>query len=254
MLKLTHIANAGILIQTPDTRLLIDGIQQEGDFPFSKTPPEVLAQMFQKNGHTQFHDLDYLLFSHAHPDHFSPSLTARYLYQNDVSRILFPKDDSSGTKDLIDAIEKTRTPYWNFTMERGKIRQYRLSKSITATSLCTKHMPQIFAKALCNTLLITIADKNLLFLSDCSYMEKELFRIFSETKIDIVFINPYFYHDEAGRSILWELLCPNKIVIYHIPFAEDDSIRIRTLVKQDTKKYPAPELVIFCEPMQTITI
>lgn len=256
MIELTLIANAGILIKAEGVRLLLDGIQSEGNYPFSKTPPDILRSMLHHTGqnHYNYNDLDYLIFSHLHPDHFTPDLVAQYLLSNQVSRLLFPQDESPRTKSLFAAIHQTQTPCWNFEMERGKLRQYRLQKSLSVTTLCTRHMPQLFADDLCCAVMVTAEHKNILFLTDCSCEETDLLRKFSEATIHTVFINPYFYHDAAGRDILKEYIKPENIVIYHIPFAADDSINIRTLVTQDFKKFPQPELVLFSEPFQTLTI
>jgi glyoxylase-like metal-dependent hydrolase (beta-lactamase superfamily II) len=210
--------------------------------------------MFCHTSDNHYNNLDYLIFSHLHPDHFSPDLVARYLLFNRVSRLLFPQDDSPRSKVLIDTIARTKTPCWQFEMKRGKVRQYLLQKTISITTLCTRHMPQMFADDLCCAVLVTINNSTILFLTDCSCEEAELLQQLSEINIHTVFVNPYFYHAAAGREILEKYLHPENIVIYHIPFAADDSIHIRNLVTQDYKRFPHPGLVLFSEPFQTLTI
>lgn len=253
MIIVTLIANAGILIQYENIKILLDGIQSEGNFPFSKTPSEVLEQML--SGHsTLYNDIDYILFSHTHPDHFTPSLTAQYICKNKVKRLIFPDTNCSKMQELYAALKQSETPYWTFKMLRKKIHHYRLSEKISVFSLCTQHMPQLFAQDLCQALLFNIDGTNLLFMSDCSCKETNLLKIFREVNIHTVFINPYFYHDANGRKLLQNELCPQQTVIYHIPFAADDKINIRALTRQDANKYPCSHLTLFNESYQKLLI
>lgn len=253
MITITLIANAGVLIEYKNTKLLLDGIQNEGDFPFSKTPPEILTQML--SGHLTFYNnIDYVVFSHIHPDHFSPSLTAQYICKNKVKRLIFPDSNLPEADELLTVLKKSRTPYWTFKMHRKNLHCYRLSDEISIISLCTQHMPQLFGHDLCQALLFDIHGIKLLFMSDCSCREESLIHIFHKMNIHTVFINPYFYHDKTGRLLLENVLCPHQTVIYHIPFVNDDKIHLRALTQQDIKKYPRKNLILFNEPYQTLTI
>lgn len=254
MMTLTLISNAGVLLKMPDFRVLVDGIQCEGEFPFSKTPPELLEEMLSESANGICNNLDYLIFSHTHPDHFTPALAARYLSCNRILRILFPEVRDDRTECLFRVISRTGTPYWCFKWNRGALRTYYLRKTFSVTTLCTRHMPQLFAEDLCNAVMMTVEGINILFLTDCSCGEIELLNCFSKVKIHTVFVNPYFYHDESGRKFLNEKIHPVNTVVYHIPFAEDDRLGIRSLVRLDAKKYGNKGLILFEEPFQALVI
>ena len=66
----TLLANAGVLIRYRDTALLLDGLFGRKDNPFSLLPPGCREAMLR--GEPPFERLDYLLFTHYHPDHFDP--------------------------------------------------------------------------------------------------------------------------------------------------------------------------------------
>jgi len=254
MIQLMLIANAGILIQYYDTLLLLDGIQSEGDYPFSKTPPEVLSQMLSNTSKGIFNNIDYLIFSHSHPDHFSPDIVAEYLQHNQVKRLFLPAVTNHRVTKLMQTVNQLNIPFWTFKMERGNTHQYKISKGINLTALCTRHMPQLFDKDLCNCIVLSFQDLNILFLTDCSCKEKEYLKVFQQENIHTVFVNPYFYHDPIGYSILKDYISPKQIVIYHIPFKNDDKIHIRSLVNQDIKKHPKDNVTIFKEPFQPLQI
>lgn len=143
---------------------------------------------------------------------------------------------------------------WIFEMDYGRKHRYRLSEKIWLESLCLKHIPYIFPKDLCNCILIKIKEKNILFLSDCSFEETKQFQSFSDLKIDACFVNPYFCLNKNGKVILQDIIKPNKMILYHIPFENDDSLNIRSLAKQCFRIYENIETIILQEPLQTIIV
>ncbi len=94
MTHATLIANAGILLEIDGIRFLIDGLHHSSQYPFSPVPQAMLDQMLRGEG--PFRDADFLLFTHDHPDHWSPALTQAYLQANCVRRVLLPPRSKDG--------------------------------------------------------------------------------------------------------------------------------------------------------------
>ena len=94
MTHATLIANAGILLEIDGIRFLIDGLHHSSQYPFSPVPQAMLDQMLRGEG--PFRDADFLLFTHDHPDHWSPALTQAYLQANRVRRVLLPPRSKDG--------------------------------------------------------------------------------------------------------------------------------------------------------------
>ena len=94
MTHATLIANAGILLEINGIRFLIDGLHHSSQYPFSPVPQAMLDQMLRGEG--PFRDADFLLFTHDHPDHWSPALTQAYLQANRVRRVLLPPRSKDG--------------------------------------------------------------------------------------------------------------------------------------------------------------
>lgn len=68
-LKITYIANAGLLISFSERTILIDGIHLFKPFGFSPVPEKVLNNIIKGEG--LYKDMDYILFTHYHNDHFN---------------------------------------------------------------------------------------------------------------------------------------------------------------------------------------
>ena len=76
-IRVTLLANAGVLIRYRDTALLLDGLFGRKDNPFSLLPPGCREAMLRAE--PPFERLDYLLFTHYHPDHFDPEMVRALL-------------------------------------------------------------------------------------------------------------------------------------------------------------------------------
>ena len=258
MLQITLTANAGILLQTEKSSFLVDALHVGGDYPFSRVPEEMLQLM--NNGDNAFRNADYLIFSHSHSDHYSPDATLDYLKHNHVKRIILPDEeapeDSVRERNLLQWLEENKIPAWRFNQERGKQHTYMLAPDVYLTAMCMPHISERFANLNCICLLISVGGRKILFTSDCDFQNEELFKIFGEANIDAVFINPLFFHEEAGRKILSNTVCPRHVLIYHVPFEHEDVLSMRALVRQDIRKYGSDfsDVQILQESRQTIVL
>lgn len=84
--KLTYVSNAGVLIQLKDKKILIDGLCHSRNSLYKDPSPE-LAQKI-KGGFPPFDNLDLMLITHHHPDHFDPFSIHQFRMQNPKTTIL----------------------------------------------------------------------------------------------------------------------------------------------------------------------
>ena len=103
MLSVTLIANAGVLIQCGKVRILLDAVEDAGQYPFSSTPGKVLEEMFSQTGERPYRNADFLIFSHGHPDHFSGELAETYLAFNQVRRIVCGPAEDEKARSFLEA-------------------------------------------------------------------------------------------------------------------------------------------------------
>ena len=97
-IRVTLLANAGVLIRYRDTALLLDGLFGRKDNPFSLLPPGCREAMLR--GEPPFERLDYLLFTHYHPDHFDPEMVRALLEHRRVKGLFYPKDEAPAVQKL----------------------------------------------------------------------------------------------------------------------------------------------------------
>lgn len=85
---ITLLANAGILLHHNDTSILIDGIHINEGSPFSGLSDQMLSDLI--DGKNIFKNIDFILFTHCHTDHFNANYTERFLMNNHVRGLIMP--------------------------------------------------------------------------------------------------------------------------------------------------------------------
>ena len=86
--NIRFLANSGVYVQYRDCRFLVDGIYGKNRF---FTPPlkEVQKAVFGMN--SPYRDVDYVLHTHRHTDHFNAGYVDEYAVNNAVKRIFVPQ-------------------------------------------------------------------------------------------------------------------------------------------------------------------
>jgi len=94
-IDITLVANAGVLVEHAGRGLPVDGIHHQDRHPFSKVAEADLERMKERSA--PFANFKYLLFSHEHPDHFTPG-RVQELVQPDRTKGLFLPDEPNAQK------------------------------------------------------------------------------------------------------------------------------------------------------------
>lgn len=220
------ISNAAVFLQYGKIKFLIDGLYLDQSGCFSAIPEKILEDMLQGKG--ELRNIEYLLFTHAHSDHFYSPYLERYLEHNQIKGLCLPPAEQSPAF-LGENARKFAVPF----DETGKA---ILTDEVSLGYLDVRHLDQKFYHVVNRCFWIQAGEKLLLFLGDADYQE-DAFLPMAERNVDIVFVTPVFYNHEKGRRILREIIKPWKIVLYHLPFPADDRMRFGNMVKRDAERY-----------------
>lgn len=236
MIRILLTANAGVLLEVVGVRFLIDALHHSDQYPFSKVPLDLLERMNHEDN--SFRNVDFVLFTHNHPDHYSPKLLMDYLQHNRVHRVLLPKQIGGEIQEqeLAAYLEQERVPYWQLELPRGQRHLYQLMPEVYLTVLGMQHTGRMFTNLDCDCILLTVKGKQILVTSDCDYENSDNYLPLNSVQLDTVFINPMFFHSKQGRSLLKKWNCKN-VILYHVPFENEDKISLRILAHQDYIKF-----------------
>lgn len=239
-LKITYIANAGLLISFSEKTILIDGIHFFKPFGFSPVPEKVLNNII--NGESLYKDMDYILFTHYHNDHFNENKLADYCLTNSPRLIVAPKSD-----DNLKNIKANKLYLDSFLWQETIILE---DNGIKLSAYKTLHDGKQYQNIEHYIYQINISNINILVMSDTDFRCPELEKMLSNKKIDILIVNFLFLNNSYGRKLIKQIN-PSELLIYHLPFENEDVNSYIKIAIRDMERYkseiPKTKLLLKCE-------
>lgn len=235
------IANAGILLEYRGTKILIDGLYQVTDNPFSDIPPDILRRLL--DGEPPYDGVDCLLFTHRHSDHFSAELTLEYTQRRRPKTLLLPPGVWESQSWPRDYLAEQGIPY----VLPSCMDERTLVPGVTVRSFSTRHLDKQYWEVPHSCLLLTLGEKRVLFTADVDYTSETFPGL---PPLDAVFVNPLFFRALRAEKFFHGILPAKAVCVYHIPFPEDDCGQMRPTLKRDVERWP-PErgkVILFTEP------
>ena len=218
--QIFHTVNEGIYLENEGISILIDGIHNGTEVGFSNMPKTLKQDMEAEKG--LFKDLDCLLFTHLHPDHFNLEMAEEYLQKNKIYSYGpdFPMSNLAFST-------------LNEDVEVCFLHHYKIYK------IRTTHDGERFKQD--NHVIYVIAANEEIFVigGDAILTEKEanMIQQFVEHPITIVFINPFQMLQEKEQCFIRNLESKH-VCLYHLPFDEDDRNNMRRICKIAARVYP----------------
>lgn len=234
-LRITLIANAGLLVTYEGTTLMIDGIYGRDGHPFSNLSPEVWRAMLRSED--RFQKVDYLLFTHAHPDHFSPEMTGEFLFHRQVKGLFLPEPHLVSEERLIETLRGRKVPCVILSDATGHA-AYQVEPGITVRAFRTQHLDRKYWDVPHFCYILTFGDKTILLTADMDYTTETLASI-QGLPIKASFVNPLFLNALAHRKFFKGTLPGEEIFVYHVPFPEDDSLRMLSGLRRSLEAWPS---------------
>lgn len=245
-LKITYIANEGFLIELSDKKILIDTLFTES----SKWPGVYIVpsdQLLDKmeTAKNPFNDLDLILATHNHWDHFNPQSVIRCLKHN-------PNSFFISTPQAIDDMKKE-------SEEFNKIREQVVGIDIDWLSSTDMKINDIELKIIRthhsahhieiqnHVYLINFGGKRIFHEGDSdgkieTYQQLNL----KNEEIDIAFVHDWFLWKPQGQTILREYIRPKHIILMHTFKSEVDNVE----KKVNELKNIFPETTFFKTSME----
>ncbi|WP_207260178.1 MBL fold metallo-hydrolase [Desulfovibrio sp. Huiquan2017] len=238
------VANAGVLVRGGGLGLLVDGMHNQDGHPFDRTSREDMDRMGRGEG--LFAQLDYLLFTHEHPDHFTPELVLAHLERRPVKGVFLP-DAVHGSSDLdrlVGELERRSVPYWTMGLAPGRTRTVTPEPGLTVTAVGARHMGKQFQEVRNDCLLVELEGMRLLFTGDADHVSAYYEEALRDVPIDAAFVNPIFYHNPNGQAIIDGIFRPLEVIVYHMPSEGRDPFHLVFTVKRAMQKYARPDMPV----------
>lgn len=220
-LSVRYIGNEGVLIASGKSRILIDGLHREYKPDYLFPPPDLLKSL--ETAEKPYDEIDILLVSHVHLDHFHSESVGLHLKNN-------PKSSLFSSEQIIGEVAKNFKDYEKIkpqikTVSHEWKKSFEINQNgIKVKFLGLRHAGENFKSIQNFGHLIEIGGKKLLHIGDAD-MTAENFSVFNLSKenIDVAFIPYWFLLSENGRKLVQEQFNPKHIIAVHIPPDEAES-------------------------------
>jgi L-ascorbate metabolism protein UlaG (beta-lactamase superfamily) len=220
--EITYIANEGVLISSGGKQVLIDGLHREYERDYAFLPPAQREKI--ETAKAPFDQIDLILVSHLHLDHFHPESVGLHLQHN-------PKALLVSSQQVVTEVEKNfkdyraiqsrvtaATPPWK---EKVAMKVAGIEFEI----LSLRHGTGRHATIQNLGHVIKLGGKKLLHIGDAD-TAVENFEKFNldEEGIDVAFIPIWFLLGADGQTIVREHIKPKQIIAVHISPSEGETI------------------------------
>jgi len=216
-------ANSGVLLQSGETRILVDGLfrphpEWEG-FTFASLDSLQLSTAQLDDG--LFANIDLILATHVHRDHFHPEEVASFLRKNQETIFV-------GNNQLVESVleNDVNSPQISSRLiqpeSSGSISSYAIS-GVKLTFVPISHAGEPYQWIANDAIVIELGGLRILHLGDAN-PDPKLFSYFVENPqtIDLV-IAPYWFllqapqSEQTGKQIVTEILAAKRVMAVHLP-------------------------------------
>lgn len=229
--KITLAVNAGIVMQFGRTCIWSDVLHTEKAPRFSTVSPE-LAEKLLYGGVVPAPDL--FLYSHCHRDHYARELNAQALARWPQAKIVLPRQDFDD--QILLSEEEQALSFHGLHFRFGRL----------------SHQGDQFADVVNYGCIINSGGFRVLLAGDCTFETPELEDFVAGEHIDLAIMNFPWVTRPNAREIMDQIICPDHLLIYHLPFREDNWAGLRESAAAGARFiHNIPDLRFLQEPFQT---
>ena len=206
-------ANAGVSITLAGMRIWIDALHRlpSGERDGYSHVSSAMWSKMQKD--SAFTDPDVICFTHCHRDHYSEEMALQAVGVFKKAGLILPEPLS-----IVNRFPRTMVlTGHHVTLSLG---------DVTLRFIRLPHEGPQYRNVIMYGVVISSPDRNILVASDCETASPRLADVLrSELKgmpIDLAILPFPWMTLRKGRSFLEQNIHPDHLILYHIPFEEDD--------------------------------
>ena len=177
-----------------------------------------------------------------------------FLRRRSVKGVFLPYTRTVRESGLADYLRERRIPCVPLS-EQTDHAAYRIEPEITVRAFKTKHLDKKYEHVRHFCYLISFGGKNVLFTADVDYTTED-FDTIRNLPLRAVFVNPLFFSVLRWGRYFHGQLNTQCYCIYHVPFSEDDSLRMRPVLAHNMVEWPPEkqETFVLCDAFQHIDL
>lgn len=207
--EVTYLANAGVMLRSGDTKVLIDGLFR----PYEGYPvlPESYREQLER-AQPPFDGIDLILVSHQHGDHFQAESVARYL-QSQPDAMLVVSDQLGDAVAAVVGDSSLNTQIAPLTLGLGA-EQVVMMDDVAVSVMSVGHGTGAHREVANFAHAVKLGDLVFLHVGDADFSQGLLEQI-QLPNIDVAFLPPWFLNE--GADFVRTHIQPKHIVAVHMP-------------------------------------
>ncbi len=253
--KITYIANEGFIIEEGGKKIIVDGLFDHINADFCDSPADSVVNLM-KNALPPFDNIDYILITHKHRDHFNRNVVAEYMLHNTEALIICPEQvmgelsDHPGYvdfKERIHAVTPRELKDSTINVAGFTVKILRLEHShYMETNPETGEQVNRHRDIENIGFLFSVGDTKYFHCGDTNPLNEKEYKTFAlqNEKINIAFLERMFWGmGKLGQDLINQYINPEKIIVMHISPAR----------KEMFQKYfsGSDNIFMFMEKMET---
>jgi L-ascorbate metabolism protein UlaG (beta-lactamase superfamily) len=213
-IEVTFLANEGVLISSHEKKGLIDALFDNPNPNYAAPSKDMMERMVA--GRAPFDDVELVLVTHNHPDHFSASFAARFMESNPNAAFMAPDDATSALKENVKEWGRVQNRVFSFDLKPGATAErtvmgiaVRIFRTLHSGDLDSPHNLMYLIKMNGRTVFHEgDSDGKLATFKDLG-LDKE--------EIDLALVHFWFPLQPEGERIIRDVLKPDHVGLIHLP-------------------------------------
>lgn len=228
---ITLSANAGIALCTEGFRLWADAVHEEGTKGFSPLTPALQDAFFEN---AAFANPDLIFFTHCHPDHFSRRLALRAQELCPGATFVLPEEQIEG--------QITLQGEEMLLQKNGRLLYFRR----------LTHEGEEYYDVPHYGLIVEDAGEHILITGDAQIAGDDMRAFTEDIEIDTAILPFLWRASKQGTEFIADVIRPKHLILYHLPFPEDDTCGYLPLIRQfENRDDICPDIRLLTFPFQT---
>ena len=210
-MKVTFVGNHGLMLESGDNKVLIDGLQNHTNTFWTRLSQDDLTLLV--NGLPPFDNISYAMATHNHPDHYNSSKVLSFLSNNPLAKFIGPpqvRSSLGSSPQVLTITPAFQTESITITEPEFEIEVFHL-----------EHFDQFgndFSGVQNFAYLVTMGGVKLLHMGDVDYIEENFENFdFISRDIDVVAL-PTFNTllTTANKQLILDHVQPRHIIAEHL--------------------------------------
>ena len=228
--QVTLSVNAGVALRLGAMRVWSDALHDRRVVGFSTVTPAIWNVL---QAHPDFAAPDLLFFTHCHPDHYSRALTEQVVARNPNVALVLPEQEFD--RQLV-----LSGPSGHLTLEGLHMDFMRLI-----------HEGEQYKEVPHYGCILEYGGFRVLITGDYAVADPQVSAFLNGRHIDLALVNFPWVTLRKGRHFIEQVIRPDHLMVYHLPFPHDDRWGYRdAAVKGAAQVQGVPDVRLLLEPFQ----